>query len=1036
MRRLTSMMAGAAAMVGSLGAARADVLPTAPGPLAVSASWRSVALDVSALPPATSWSTGSVSVRFTQSSGVGSNQLRWALSSAAMTGTGNTIAAPELVYVAPSGALGGATSSPADATLVSTILLTDPYGGWPGPLVLNLRMLTGTATITNMTVTLTGAAAHVEGVSCDRPRSVPTLPFVATGISGVSLRWAPMEQWAGPRPPSPCVPAPTTGGLRRSYWVFTPPATGPYQFSTCSSDVGSFGVLNTALAVLWLPAGVSDCAEIAPASGGAVLVACNNDSGPVCTGTRASTNAQLIGGERYMVIVSTAVPGALGSDPTVGLAVRSLEPAPANDQCSAAVEIPGAGPFPWVSPSVNVVSATPVIGQGTDSLVSCPMGTSAVQTIWYSLTPAQSGRYEFSTCLADVPPPGCSIGNTSLSLRLAGMAPDVCGTSTLLACAGVACDGTRKKLVVDLAAGVPVLLAVGRETGAGVSTSGATLQVLVRFTPAVPAPVNDGCAAAIELVAGELPVVTAPVDVRAATNAGDPALPTALARTVWYTLTPAVDGMYEISTCLGDAPGCTLGSTGIAVFRAGGVGCASAELISQVVGTLQTTAAGSLATGTCPPRGVVTVPMYGGQRYLIVLGTPNVSPTPPPEGEASISARVALTGPIPTPLPGSPAPIWQEFEPNDERVTPQDVFVFGGSGAWLTGATSGGGGFGSGATSTDYWRVSWNNGLGIGVPLARMRLEQLPAPRGCEPHLLSLRGFAQGAGVIFGGTETALQIGRSVNWYAQGGDGVMVLRTDGSLASPQPYNFRLTIEPAEADFVADPVEPGIVTMSTVAVAIAGGRQVDTDMWLHDSSLAPIAELGNDDADQTVGSRLTLPLTPGVYWLALAQTNLANLMPSPVGDGSRSKSVAAWPGATVSSGTGVFGVPPVAANVSVRITDARRSRVVTLPASEPGGGKVAWVRLVVRAGPAACGTADIAATDALPGPDGQIDNGDFSLFFLSFFSGCDAPGQGSGSGGPACGPADIAGTDGSPGPDGRIDNGDFQAFFPSFFDGCP
>jgi hypothetical protein len=76
---------------------------------------------------------------------------------------------------------------------------------------------------------------------------------------------------------------------------------------------------------------------------------------------------------------------------------------------------------------------------------------------------------------------------------------------------------------------------------------------------------------------------------------------------------------------------------------------------------------------------------------------------------------------------------------------------------------------------------------------------------------------------------------------------------------------------------------------------------------------------------------------------------------------------------------------------------------------------------------ACSPADIANTDGDPAPDNAIDNGDFSLFFQSFF----LP-----STDPARLAADIANTDGDPGADGAIDNGDFTAFFTFFFLGCP
>jgi hypothetical protein len=87
------------------------------------------------------------------------------------------------------------------------------------------------------------------------------------------------------------------------------------------------------------------------------------------------------------------------------------------------------------------------------------------------------------------------------------------------------------------------------------------------------------------------------------------------------------------------------------------------------------------------------------------------------------------------------------------------------------------------------------------------------------------------------------------------------------------------------------------------------------------------------------------------------------------------------------------------------------------------------------GPQPCNPADIAQTDASPGPDGCVDNGDFGLFIASFFSAsCPACGQ---PGAGVCNEADIAQTDASPGPDGCVDNGDFGLFISSFFGAsCP
>lgn len=102
----------------------------------------------------------------------------------------------------------------------------------------------------------------------------------------------------------------------------------------------------------------------------------------------------------------------------------------------------------------------------------------------------------------------------------------------------------------------------------------------------------------------------------------------------------------------------------------------------------------------------------------------------------------------------------------------------------------------------------------------------------------------------------------------------------------------------------------------------------------------------------------------------------------------------------------------------------------------------------------CNPADIADTDGNTvltggGPDGQLNNGDFSAFFAAYFSSTDCPSLYGNS--LLCSAADIANTDGEVhpawpgyggpvgigggGPDGALDNGDFQAFFTYFLQGC-
>jgi hypothetical protein len=79
---------------------------------------------------------------------------------------------------------------------------------------------------------------------------------------------------------------------------------------------------------------------------------------------------------------------------------------------------------------------------------------------------------------------------------------------------------------------------------------------------------------------------------------------------------------------------------------------------------------------------------------------------------------------------------------------------------------------------------------------------------------------------------------------------------------------------------------------------------------------------------------------------------------------------------------------------------------------------------------ACNPADIADNGSIPGADGCVDNGDFSLFISQFFS---APVQAGCTGVTIpCAASDIADNGSIAGADGYLDNGDFSLFFASFF----
>src|SRR5436190_3659975 len=79
----------------------------------------------------------------------------------------------------------------------------------------------------------------------------------------------------------------------------------------------------------------------------------------------------------------------LGSAP-----LRALAAAPVNDFCQGALAIPGAGPFPYPAPIVDITSAT----SAGELLATNRCQPFVSRGVWYVFTPSQSGPYTLSTC--------------------------------------------------------------------------------------------------------------------------------------------------------------------------------------------------------------------------------------------------------------------------------------------------------------------------------------------------------------------------------------------------------------------------------------------------------------------------------------------------------------------------------------------------------------------------------------------------------------------------------------------------------------
>ena len=74
---------------------------------------------------------------------------------------------------------------------------------------------------------------------------------------------------------------------------------------------------------------------------------------------------------------------------------RNAMAAPTNDICAGATIIPRAGPFPYLSPLVNILSATT---SGDPLAPGDYYPTRVIRGVWYKFTPAVSASYTLATC--------------------------------------------------------------------------------------------------------------------------------------------------------------------------------------------------------------------------------------------------------------------------------------------------------------------------------------------------------------------------------------------------------------------------------------------------------------------------------------------------------------------------------------------------------------------------------------------------------------------------------------------------------------
>lgn len=227
-----------------------------------------------------------------------------------------------------------------------------------------------------------------------------------------------------------------------------------------------------------------------------------------------------------------------------------------------------------------------------------------------------------------------------------------------------------------------------------------------------------------------------------------------------------------------------------------------------------------------------------------------------------------------------------EIEPNDSKAAATQA-MSGGLGMGpldtISGTTTGAGG--SGAGSADYFLVKT-----VGAAANYYR-HQLILTSNTPGHTVTIRGLSQTAGVINAGTDVTVQSSaisapgtpansRMIQWYGFGKNEQLYVRVTGTASTTAPYSLELT-----RTVVAPVVMAGSASDGSITIARGPGNANNTDFWVYNSALAAITGYGNDDP-----SSLTRSYTPGTYYIAMSNTNVANNLASPPDEASSSQPV--------------------------------------------------------------------------------------------------------------------------------------------------
>ncbi len=211
-----------------------------------------------------------------------------------------------------------------------------------------------------------------------------------------------------------------------------------------------------------------------------------------------------------------------------------------------------------------------------------------------------------------------------------------------------------------------------------------------------------------------------------------------------------------------------------------------------------------------------------------------------------------------------------EVESNDSKATAQAINCMVANDT-ITGLS-----VSATTTGLDYYRVKT-----CALPLAIYRHRLSLTTSGTAGHASSIRWHSQAAGVPTGG-EVAWQTAstvvngdlpvRTTQWYGFGKQEEVNYLVTGTASTTANYVATLSTSTVTPGVIAGSFNPGTITVTS-----AGSTTADTEIYLYDGSLNPVALGHNDDLTGGIAgpSTVSLSLAAGTYYVAISNYNTAN-----------------------------------------------------------------------------------------------------------------------------------------------------------------